>query len=88
MAAIDAEADAVDCPHVIDDAGEDPTGGAALARQLVDDRVVEVPIRDSVREPEKLCDAPRQAEAVKLVRDLSAFRFITNFVRQKRKTDP
>ena len=30
----------------------------------------------------------RQAQAVKLVRDLSAFRFITNFVRQKRKVDP
>ncbi len=30
----------------------------------------------------------RQAEAVKLVRDLSAFRFITNFARLKRKTDP
>ena len=30
----------------------------------------------------------RQADAVKLVRDLSAFRFITNFVRLKKKTDP
>jgi len=30
----------------------------------------------------------RQADAVKLVRDLSAFRFITNFARLKRRTDP
>ncbi len=30
----------------------------------------------------------RQADAVKRVRDLSAFRFITNFVRLKRKTEP
>lgn len=30
----------------------------------------------------------RQAQAMKLVRDHSAFRFITNFVRLKRKTDP